>query len=258
MPIDNKEEFFDLTALYDAENYIYFNYDLFLNEEKTGLEIQFLNKHLDFDKTHKILDLACGHGRHAGGISPEVGWIVGVDNNKDFLELAEDNAKKQNLHNVTYIQNDMRKIQFKDEFNRVILLSTAFGFFCDSDNLKVLININHSLKQNGLLCFDIINRDNSLVNFEPHWVVEKDNNYLIDRCTFDPLTGRMLNRRIYIKDGIITHAPFFTRIYNYSEINILLKCAKLQIVKVFADWNGTKFDQSSKKMVIIAKKIEDV
>src|SRR5208283_3937822 len=173
----------------------------------------------------------------------KVNLVVAVDNNKDFLKIAKDNAKIQNIQNVTYIQNDMREIKFKSEFDRVILLCTAFGLFSDSENLRVLININHSLKQNGLLCFDIINRDNSLVNFEPHWVFEKNNNYLIDRCSFDPVTGRILNRRIYVKDGIITDAPFFTRIYNYSEIKNLLEIAKLQIVKVFADWNGTKFDQ---------------
>lgn len=244
----------DLNALYDLENYIYFNYDLFLNDNKTDLEIRFLKEHLEIEKRHKILDLACGYGRHVNVLAESVNSIVGIDNHEGFLKKAKNDAKINNISNVTFIHKDMREVCFEEMFDRVTMLCTAFGFYSDEENQKVLESISRSLKAGGMMCFDLINRDNSLVNFEPHWVYEKEGNYLIDRLSFDPETGRMLNKRIYIKEGVMMNAPFSIRIYNYTEIKKMLERANLIIQKVYENWNGTTFGQDSKKMVIIAKK----
>lgn len=253
--VDTNEFKDDLSALYDVENYIYFNYDLFLNDKKTDLEIRFLKEHLELEKRHKLLDLACGYGRHVNVLAKSVDIIVGIDNHEGFLKKAKNDAKNNNICNVTFIHKDMRDICYKNEFDRVTMLCTAFGFYSDEENQKVLGNISCSLRLGGMVCFDLINRDNSLVDFEPHWVYEKEGNYLIDRLSFDPITGRMLNKRIYIKEGVMMNAPFSIRVYNYTEIRKMLEKANLNIQKVYENWNGATFGQDSKKMVILAKKI---
>jgi len=97
-----------------------------------------------------------------------------------------------------------------------------------------------------------------MVDFQPDYIFEKEGNLLLDRCSFDARTGRMTNRRVYLKDGRQMNAHFSLRLYNYSEIAAFLAAANFKIIEAFADWHANPFGCKSKKIVIIAGKTRDV
>jgi hypothetical protein len=103
----------------------------------------------------------------------------------------------------------------------------------------------------------VINRDTILVDFQPDHIFEKDGNLLLDRCSFNERTGRMTNRRIYLKDGRTSNATFSLRLYNYTEIVALLAAAHFDVIDVFGDWHASPMDSRSKKIVLIAQKTDD-
>lgn len=243
---------FDFEAVFEPEDYLYFYGDR-ITEERTKRELEFLIKELELEREMKILDLGCGHGRHANRLA-ELGYsITGIDITKGFLEIAKTDAKKKGL-DVRYIQEDMRKISFSNEFDRVLLLFTSFGYFEDNENFKVIKNVARALIPGGLFCFDIFNRDAFLKNFLPYIVTEKGDDLMIDRHTFDSVTGKLYNKRIVIRDGKKKDKPFFVRLYNPTEIKELLSRAELNIHKIYEDWSGKPFTSHSKRMIIIAKK----
>ncbi|HTS18008.1 MAG TPA: class I SAM-dependent methyltransferase [Verrucomicrobiae bacterium] len=244
----------DLDALFDAENYLYFNQDLFLTDEQTRVELRFLREKFGVDMATSLLDLACGHGRHANALARESLQIVGLDTNSKFLELARKQSASETIRNVTFLHKDIRQLEYFAEFERAMMLNTVFGLFTDDENCDLLRRINAALKPSGLLCFDVINRDTILVDFHPDHIFEKEGNFLLDRCSFDERTGRVTNKRIYLKDGRMTHAHFSIRLYNYTEIADLLTGTRFEIVDAFADWHGNPMDYRSKKIVIIARK----
>ena len=247
----------DYDALFNAENYLYFNQDSFLTAEKTKLEIQFVREKLGIHKNTSLLDLACGHGRHANVLAKESRRIVGLDTNVDFLKLARKQATSVGVNNATYIKQDIRKLDYTAQFERAMMLNTVFGLFRDEENCDLLRRINRALKPAGQFCFDVINRDMILVDFQPDYIFEKDGNLLLDRCSFDPRTGRMTNRRVYLKNGLQTNAHFSLRVYNYTEIVALLAAANFKIVEAFADWHANPIGCKSKKIVIIAGKTDE-
>lgn len=102
-------------------------------------------RELELDKPMKILDLACGHGRHANRLAELGHSVTGVDITSGFLEIAKKDAQERGV-SVEYVQGDMREISFKEEFDRVLLLFTAFGYFEDEENFKVLENVAQALK----------------------------------------------------------------------------------------------------------------
>lgn len=245
---------FDFERVFSTEDYLYF-YEDALSNERTDKEVNFLVKELKLDMPLKILDLACGHGRHANKLAELGHGVIGVDTNKRFLEIAKEDAKQKRV-NVEYIVADMRKIlfTFKEEFDRVLLLFTAFGYFGDKDNFIVLKNVANVLKIGGMFCFDTLNRDTLLKRFSPDVVVEKGNDLMIDRRAFDPLTGRLYNKRIMIRNGKRKDASFFVRLYNFTEIKDQLNRAGLEIHKVYEDWNAKPFTTESWRMIIVAAK----
>ena len=194
----------------------------------------------------------CKQGRHANRLAELGHTVVGVDVSKGFLEIARANKKGIN---VKYVKEDMREISFKEEFDRVLLLYTSFGYFDDRENFRVLENVAAALKSGALFCFDIPNRDVFLKNFSPFMVTEKEGNLMIDRSSFDVNSGRWHNDRIYIREGKRVDAPFSVRLYNFTEIKSLLNAAGLDIQACYGNWNAQPFTGESRRMIVVAKKL---
>ncbi len=243
---------FDFKAVFEPDDYLHF-YEEILTEERTKKEIEFLVNELELDKPYKILDLACGYGRHANRLAELGHHVTGIDITLGFLEIAKRAAKEKGV-SVKYIQGDMREIVFKKEFDQVLLLYTSFGYFEDEDNFKVLQNVARALKPGGLFCIDMPNRDVFLKNFHPFIIEEKENDLMINRISFNSVTGRLYNRRIVIRNGKRKEKPFTIRLYNATEIRELLNRVELSITKIYGGWQATPFTSDSRTIILIAKK----
>jgi SAM-dependent methyltransferase len=251
--VDNPSiEEFDFEAVFEVDDYMYF-YGEQLTEERTEAEVAALVRLLELDSPKKILDLACGFGRHTNRLAELGHTMTGVDFTPGFLEIARRDAIQRKVE-VQYHQGDMRTLPFEDDFDRIMLLFSAFGYFSDEENLTVMINMEKALKPRGLLIFDTLNRDVFLKELRPFFVLEKEGNLMIDRTSFDNLQGRLYNKRIVFRDGIRKDKPFFTRLYNPQEIKALLTQAGLELQHLYGGMDGSEFSSGSHRMVVIARK----
>jgi SAM-dependent methyltransferase len=115
-------------------------------------------------------------------------------------------------------------------------------------------NIAQALKPGGRLLFDTPNRDTFMRDRLPAIVTEKDGNLMIDRVSFDSITGQQINRRIVIRDGIRKDKPFKIRLYNPNEIKNLLAQAGLELAQIYAGWDGQAVSPEARRLVIIGRK----
>jgi SAM-dependent methyltransferase len=201
----------------------------------------------------KILDLVCGFGRHANRLAALGYSVTGIDQSADFLNLARKHASDMNV-DVNYLQADMRQIEFVEEFDAVIMMFTTFSYFNDDDNFRVLENIVRALKPGGTLGFDIPNRDVTLKTLLPAVVVEKNDDLMINRNSFDMLSGRWHNQRIVIRNGVRKDKPFSIRLYNPTEIGELVKRAGMEVLHLYGDWNGQQLSAEPRGIVVLAQK----
>lgn len=243
---------FDLASVFEPEDYLYFYSDM-LTDARSDEEVAALVKLLELQPGMKVLDLACGFGRHANRLAALGHEVTGVDYLEGFLSIARAQAAQMGVH-VRYRQADMRRVDFAGEFDRVILMFTSFGYFDDTDNLLVLENIARALKPGGWLGFDLPNRDATLKTLPPAAVVEKNNDLLINRNSFDALTGRWHNQRLVIRNGIRKDKPFSIRLYNPTEIQAMLAQAGLEVRHWYADWRANPLTSDSRGLVILVQK----
>jgi SAM-dependent methyltransferase len=247
---------FDFEAVFEVDDYMHF-YQETLTDELSDQQVAHLVREFDLTRPTKILDLACGFGRHANRLAALGHQVTGIDITPGFLEIARQDAKRRGVE-VTYLEGDMRQLNYVEEFDRVMLLFTAFGYFEDDENFQVLMRIARALKPGGLLVFDIQNRDTFLKGFLPYIVTEKEGDLLIDRIAFDTVTGRLYNRRIVIRNGIRKDKPFFVRLYNPTEIVDLVTRAGMEIHKMYGGWDDGQgappVSTESRRMIIIARK----
>jgi len=98
----------------------------------------------------RILDLACGIGRHSRELRKRGFEVVGVDISPDLLEMAERETSEQGL-DVTYMEADLRELDLHDEFEIVLSLNDgAVGYFeTDAENYRTFEVVAQALREGG-------------------------------------------------------------------------------------------------------------
>jgi SAM-dependent methyltransferase len=98
----------------------------------------------------RILDLACGIGRHSRELRRRGFEVVGVDINPDLLEIAERETSEAGLE-VAYMEADLRELELREEFDIVLSLNDgAVGYFeTDEENHRTFEVISRALKPGG-------------------------------------------------------------------------------------------------------------
>ena len=243
----------ELDNLLASELYLYF-YEDFLEESRTQRECGFIQTCCTLQPNHKILDLACGHGRHANFLSALGYNLCGIDLNSQFIEKAKADAKIQGL-SIDYTEQDILNINYKEEFDAILLLFNSFGFFDRTDAKRLLKKINQALKIGGKAFIDTKNRDHLLKELLPCTITEKGEDLMIDRLSFDPINGTTTNNRIYIKDGERLDAPFTMTTYSFTDLKQMLQETGLEISQTYGSWNGNPLIQDSKRIILILEKV---
>jgi len=241
---------FDTEALFDPACYHRF---YSLTAERSDAEVTFISDMLQLEKPMRILDLACGHGRHANRLAHMGHQVTGLDASSAFLDEARTEAASMGV-NVEYIQADMRSFERKNAFDLVICLFTAFGYFTDPENAQVVARVAHGLAPGGRFLLDIINRDRLMHVFRDLNVVEVDQDIMIDRSRLDMSSGRTITKRTYIIGNRRCEATFSVRLYHLQEISSLFSQMGLQVKQVWGDWKGAALSRESPRLIIVGQK----
>ncbi|MEM6726771.1 MAG: class I SAM-dependent methyltransferase [Bacteroidota bacterium] len=241
----------EIHALHESELYLHFFGDA-LGPERTKRECDYIETLSDLSGG-KVLDLACGHGRHSIELTKRGYQLEGIDINTGFLEIARQEAKAQQLH-IPFIEGDLLKHAYPPAFDLAILLFNTLGFFNSEDAQQVFHQIDRALKPGGKAIIDTKNRDHLIQEIQPYAVHEVGNDLMIDRLRFDPITGTTTNNRTYIKAGIRYDTPFTMYAYNYADLKRFASKTNLTITQVLGGWKGEPFDSASRRIMLVLEK----
>ena len=221
--------------------------------EDTKSQVDFIIDLLKLNGNEKILDLACGFGRHSLEIARRGFSVVGVDITKEFIDDAAKNSKKESL-NAKFILSDIRDIDFYEEFDVVLNLADgAIGYLeNDDENLKIFDVISRALKSKGKHFMDICNSEHA-ENFFPkrHWEIGK-NSVSLAEFEWDKETRRMLYGDWRIDFGRVAKKPekinyhSSIRLYSIAELETIFEKRNLKIENAYTDYSYTS--ASSLKM----------
>ncbi len=123
------------------------------DEDEAQLFIDNLTQYLNLDENSKVLDLACGKGRHAIYLNSLGYDVIGADLSENSIAAAKE-FENDKLH---FQVHDMRE-PWQEKFDAIFNLFTSFGYFCESeDNVKALKALHDSLSEFGLGVIDFMN-----------------------------------------------------------------------------------------------------
>ncbi len=243
---------FDFDELFDPDDYLHF-YEGTLISERTPAQVDALERALGLAPPMAVVDLGCGHGRHANELGRRGYRVTGVDLVAKFVDRAKADAAALGV-SVDYRCADVRALVDSERFDAAVCLFDAFGFFGDADNLAILQAVARALVPGGRLCLDVRNRDWMVRSIAPTTVLEKGDDLMIDRHQFDVMTGRLVDRRVVVRGGRVKKTPFSVRLYGFTELRLLLELAGFAVSDVWGDWSGAPLTLHTNRMVLFAAK----
>jgi SAM-dependent methyltransferase len=118
--------------------------------DRTGAEVDRALKILKPRGNERILDLACGSGRHSLELRRRGFDAVGVDISADLIEIARRDAAAAEF-DVEFVLADVRDLEYEAEFDLVLNLNDgAIGYLeSDKENHRTFEAIARALRPGG-------------------------------------------------------------------------------------------------------------
>jgi SAM-dependent methyltransferase len=221
------------------------------NDEEAQIFINNLNKYLQPIPSSKMLDLACGKGRHSMFLSSLGYDVTGVDLSHNSIDFAKQ-FETDTLH---FFEHDMRKVLASNYFDFVFSFFTSMGYFDNkNDDIKQCNAMAKALKNNGDLVIDFLNTEKSKLNLTRHRTIEKQGIVFTIESFFE---DGYFNKITEVNDnGNILKSHEKVRGFLFTDFETLLTQQGLTIVNHFGNYNLDKFDiLNSDRLIIHAKKI---
>ncbi len=227
--------------------------------EDTEMQVDFIIQTLQLSGGERILDLACGFGRHALSFVRRGFSVVGVDITEAYIDDARKTA--QGMPNAQFILSDIRDVRFCNEFDVVLSLADgAIGYLeSDGENLKIFDAISRALKPGGKHFMDICNAEHAEAFFPKRsWEIgEKE--FSFSEFEWDPVTRRMLYGGGGFTYGEIVQKPKPlegdpTRLYSLGELTVILRERGMRIVKAFSDYTGKEAIPKALQLMVYSEK----
>jgi len=116
---------------------------------ETDAQVEAIDKILHLRKGSRILDVACGSGRHTIGLAKRGYRMTGFDLSRALLAEARKSARLAQVK-PTFVEGDMRRLRFTNAFDAAISMFTSFGYFdAPEEDREVLRGIARALHPRG-------------------------------------------------------------------------------------------------------------
>jgi SAM-dependent methyltransferase len=184
----------------------------------------------------RVLDLACGHGRHAWPLAASGASVVGLERNARYLGRAIEIPDGSRAANAPrWLRGDVRALPLRSgAFDAAFSWYSSLFMFDDATNLACLAELGRAVRPGGRLLVHHANPerlalspddasrrvlpDGSVVEEESRWDAAAG----IDRCA----------RRLVRPDGTVLAGTAELRYYSAPEWSPLAEAAGLRLVQL--------------------------
>lgn len=228
--------------------------------EDTRRQVDFVIQMLHLRGGEKILDLACGFGRHSLELARRGFSVTGVDITPAYIQFAKEAAQKEGLCADFFCQ-DIREIRFEHEFDVVLSMADgAVGYLeNDTENLKIFTSVSKALKHGGKYFMDIMNGSYADAHF-PCRLWEAGNQCLtLSEFEWNHETRVMLYGQHDFEYGQLLSKPNINegnpiRLYTLAEIRGILSSLGMDVTASYGNFDGRPASDSQIQLLICAER----
>ena len=202
----------------------------------------------------RVVDLACGQGRHALALLERGVETVGVDASRELLERAGELEGGERLAG-RLVRGDLLRLPFaRASFDGAVQVQACVGYLGEAGDARALREARRVLRPGGLLVLDLLNPARvrrTLVPEAAHDAGDlrvRERRWLMDG-------GRRAAKQVEVaRDGTALRAwREEVRLYERDEVVELLEDAGLEAEAFLGDFRGGELRVRSERMVVVAR-----
>ena len=199
-----------------------------------------LVQRLELRRGAKIIDLACGKGRHSVYLNNLGFDVLGLDLSKKSIEFDKQ-FEDSDLH---FKVHDMRNPIDSGKVDAVFNLFTSFGYFDnEEDDKKVFKSVADVLPENGIFVLDYLNENYVREGLKAEEIVKRgeidfhitkqiENNFIIKNIRFE-----VKGQQHHYFEKVKLHTP--------EEINEYAEEAGFERMQVWGNYQLEEFDPAT-------------
>jgi cyclopropane fatty-acyl-phospholipid synthase-like methyltransferase len=204
---------------------------------------------LEMKAGQKVLDLACGKGRHSIYLNKKGLDVMGADLSEENIRYASQ-FENDSLH---FKVHDMRKEIREGRYDFILNMFTSFGYFdSHGENIQTLNSVYGGLKQGGEFVIDFLNTDKILAHLNESEVKDiegirfnvkrrKDNGFIYKHISFSD-KGKDYN--------------FMERVMaiSWRDFEEYFHHVGFEIIDVFGDYQLNDYQDESDRLIFRVRK----
>jgi len=222
------------------------------NDEEAEFFIDNLCAFLKPAINFRLLDIACGRGRHSVYLNKKGYDVTGIDLSNASIKFAQQFENE----NLQFYVHDMRNAFYINYFNIAFNLFTSFGYFeTEKDHVKALKAFNKSLKKSGILVLDYFNSEKIVRNLAHQEVKHVDGiDFYISKKVSNGKIIKSISFEHKNKDYSFKEE---VKAFSKSDFEKMFEKSGFKILNHFGDYALNPFDEiKSDRLIFICQKTD--
>lgn len=222
------------------------------DEEEARVTVDLFERTVALPPGARVLDLACGLGRHAMEFARRGYEVTGIDLSGALLRSAEEAAREGGLP-IRFQCGDMRRLEEQNSYDAVVSLFTSFGYFMEeSENRSVVESVARALRAGGWFMLDFFNAQFVATHLRPRDETAREGCTIIQERR---ISGGRIEKSISISaEGGDRSFRESVRMYTEQELRAMLEHAGLRVLHAFGGYDASPISPASQRVILFARK----
>ncbi|MFW9965634.1 MAG: class I SAM-dependent methyltransferase [Candidatus Thorarchaeota archaeon] len=235
-------------------------------ESRLNRELPFLQMYMNEFKADRVLDMACGSGRHAVALGSLGFHVVGFDHSEGMIDAARKHAKNAGVM-VEFHISDMQGFSFKVDgpFDVVLCLGNSLALLPSFEALQDVIEaVYEVLSPSGSFIFQVLNFEEILISGFRFFPIKGGKTSVGEDVVFSRFyehsdrSWSTLVATSFVKKGRDWETAISTQRALHTNLNALkniLTKTGFENLEFFSDYHKNEFEpKKSRNLVVSARR----
>jgi SAM-dependent methyltransferase len=221
----------------------------------TTAEVDFLERATGLPPGGRVLDVACGSGRHALALARRGYRVTGLDVSDEAIGFARATAASEGLE-LDLRVGDMRALPADVRADLAVCMGNAFGYLDHEGTVAFLADLAGLVVPGGALVLDYAFVAESLLpglslDEEPMIIGGVEATQV---NTYDVAESRWLTEFVFRRGDQVHRGTSVQHVYTAAEVVRLVRAAGFDGVELFGDPDGTPYGLGSPRLLLVGRR----
>ena len=216
------------------------------NDAEAERAVDLIIRSVPFRPGWRVLDVACGAGRHARAFEAAGARCTGLDLSHTLLRLARE------VTTAPLVRADMRQLPIRPgSMDLTVNLFTSFGYFDqDAEHTAALVEMISTVRSGGWFVIDFLNPAAVRRQLVPEETLELAGSTVRVSRSVSP-DGRYVCKNIRAAGG--RHYRERVRLFEPQQMSAMLEAAGIVIRSRFGDYNDAPLVPNSPRTILVGQ-----